>query len=104
MQIFGYDILSQASCEWTEKVAKVSHLDSGAPAFTNSIGHSSTRGVNHGHKANEAQLLGGEVHLLSVKSKTFWELVIRQVEMLEQECILQKMPLTSHQFLCYQWK
>uniref|UniRef100_A0A665X3U4 Uncharacterized protein n=1 Tax=Echeneis naucrates TaxID=173247 RepID=A0A665X3U4_ECHNA len=58
-----------------------SHLDSGAPAFTNSIGHSSTRGVNHGHKANEAQLLGGEVHLIGVESKAHWELVIRQVEM-----------------------
>uniref|UniRef100_A0A4W6F2K3 Uncharacterized protein n=1 Tax=Lates calcarifer TaxID=8187 RepID=A0A4W6F2K3_LATCA len=64
---------------WTpEKKLKipVSHLDSSAPAFADSIGHSSTRRVNHGHEANEAQLLSGEVHLLSVKSKALWELVV----------------------------
>uniref|UniRef100_A0A3P9CMG5 Uncharacterized protein n=1 Tax=Maylandia zebra TaxID=106582 RepID=A0A3P9CMG5_9CICH len=49
------------------------------PAFTNSIGHSSTRRVNHGHEASKAQVLSGEVHIISVKSKAFFELVIRQV-------------------------
>uniref|UniRef100_A0A8C4EKQ7 Uncharacterized protein n=1 Tax=Dicentrarchus labrax TaxID=13489 RepID=A0A8C4EKQ7_DICLA len=53
------------------------------PAFAHSIGHSSTRRVNHGHEANEAKVLSGEVHLLSVKSKALWELVIRQVKMAE---------------------
>uniref|UniRef100_A0A674PNC7 Uncharacterized protein n=1 Tax=Takifugu rubripes TaxID=31033 RepID=A0A674PNC7_TAKRU len=57
------------------------YLYSSAPTFANSIGHSGTRGVNHGHEANEAQVLGGEVHLISVKSKAFWELVIKHVEM-----------------------
>uniref|UniRef100_A0A3Q3QRJ4 Uncharacterized protein n=1 Tax=Monopterus albus TaxID=43700 RepID=A0A3Q3QRJ4_MONAL len=46
------------------------------------IRHSSTRRVDHGHEANEAKFLSGEVHLISVKSKAFWELVIRQVEMM----------------------
>uniref|UniRef100_A0A4W6F1E6 Uncharacterized protein n=1 Tax=Lates calcarifer TaxID=8187 RepID=A0A4W6F1E6_LATCA len=59
------------------------HLDSSAPAFADSIGHSSTRRVNHGHEANEAQLLSGEVHFISVKSKALWELVVRQVEVAE---------------------
>uniref|UniRef100_A0A8C4EJZ6 Uncharacterized protein n=1 Tax=Dicentrarchus labrax TaxID=13489 RepID=A0A8C4EJZ6_DICLA len=59
------------------------YLDSSTPAFADSIGHSSTRRVNHGHEANEAQVLSGEVHLLSVKSKVLWELVIRQVKLAE---------------------
>uniref|UniRef100_A0A3Q3CCG9 Uncharacterized protein n=1 Tax=Haplochromis burtoni TaxID=8153 RepID=A0A3Q3CCG9_HAPBU len=58
---------------------KLSYLDSSTPAFTNSIGHSSTRRVNHGHEASKAQVLSGEVHIISVKSKAFFELVIRQV-------------------------
>uniref|UniRef100_A0A3Q3FI39 Uncharacterized protein n=1 Tax=Labrus bergylta TaxID=56723 RepID=A0A3Q3FI39_9LABR len=42
-----------------------------------------TRRVNHGHEADEAEVLRGEVHLISVESKALWELVIRQVEMAE---------------------
>uniref|UniRef100_A0A3Q4MH64 Uncharacterized protein n=1 Tax=Neolamprologus brichardi TaxID=32507 RepID=A0A3Q4MH64_NEOBR len=61
----------------------LSYLDSSTPAFTNSIGHSSTRRVNHGHEANKAQVLSGEVHIISIKSKAFWELVIRQVTVAE---------------------
>uniref|UniRef100_A0A3Q0QVL0 Uncharacterized protein n=1 Tax=Amphilophus citrinellus TaxID=61819 RepID=A0A3Q0QVL0_AMPCI len=60
-----------------------SYLDSCTPAFTHSIGHSSTRRVDHSHEADEAQVLSGEVHLISVKSKALWELVIRQVELAE---------------------
>uniref|UniRef100_A0A669E8F1 Uncharacterized protein n=2 Tax=Oreochromis TaxID=8139 RepID=A0A669E8F1_ORENI len=56
-----------------------SYLDSSTPAFTNSIRHSSTRRVNHGHESDEAQVLSGEVHFISIKSKSLWELVIRQV-------------------------
>uniref|UniRef100_A0A3Q2W2V6 Uncharacterized protein n=1 Tax=Haplochromis burtoni TaxID=8153 RepID=A0A3Q2W2V6_HAPBU len=57
----------------------LSYLDSSTPAFTNSIRHSSTRRVNHGHESDEAQVLSGEVHFISIKSKSLWELVIRQV-------------------------
>ncbi|CAG5934242.1 unnamed protein product, partial [Menidia menidia] len=57
------------------------HLDSGAPAFADGVGHSGARGVDHGHQAHKAQVLGGEVHLVSVKSKAIWELVVGQVEM-----------------------
>ena len=59
------------------------YLDSSAPAFADSVGHGSTRRVDHGHEANEAQVLGGEVHLFSVESKAFWELVIGEAEMAE---------------------
>uniref|UniRef100_A0A671YXN5 Uncharacterized protein n=1 Tax=Sparus aurata TaxID=8175 RepID=A0A671YXN5_SPAAU len=65
------------------------YLDSGAPAFADSVGHGSTRRVDHGHEADEAQVLSGEVHLLSVESKAFWELVIGQVEMAET-CVRQE--------------
>uniref|UniRef100_A0A3P8UGS4 Uncharacterized protein n=1 Tax=Cynoglossus semilaevis TaxID=244447 RepID=A0A3P8UGS4_CYNSE len=59
------------------------YLDSSAPAFSDSIRHSSTRRVNHGYEADETQVVGGEVHFISVKGKAFWELVIRQTEMAE---------------------
>uniref|UniRef100_A0A669CSD8 Uncharacterized protein n=2 Tax=Oreochromis TaxID=8139 RepID=A0A669CSD8_ORENI len=61
------------------QVEQETYLDSSTPAFTHSIGHSSTRRVNHGHEANKAQVFSGEVHIISIKSKAFWELVIRQV-------------------------
>uniref|UniRef100_A0A3Q1BSV5 Uncharacterized protein n=1 Tax=Amphiprion ocellaris TaxID=80972 RepID=A0A3Q1BSV5_AMPOC len=61
----------------------VTNLDSSTPAFAHSIGHSSTRRVNHGHEADEAKVLGREVHLIGVKSKALWELIIRQVEVAE---------------------
>lgn len=72
---------------WTEGRKKQKenrrHLDSSAPAFADGIGHSRTRRVDHGHEANEAEVLSGEVHLVGVKSKAIWELVIGQVVMTE---------------------
>lgn len=68
---------------WKPEKTAVTYFDSSAPAFAHSVGHGSTRRVDHGHEANEAQVLSGEVHLLGVKSKAFWELVVRQVEMAE---------------------
>uniref|UniRef100_A0A8D0DFC7 Uncharacterized protein n=1 Tax=Sander lucioperca TaxID=283035 RepID=A0A8D0DFC7_SANLU len=70
------------TCTVPEKTT-VTYLDSSAPAFADSIRHSSTRRVDHGHEADEAQVFSGEVHLISVKLKALWELVIRQVEMAE---------------------
>uniref|UniRef100_A0A3Q4MBV4 Uncharacterized protein n=1 Tax=Neolamprologus brichardi TaxID=32507 RepID=A0A3Q4MBV4_NEOBR len=61
----------------------LSYLDSSTPAFTNSIRHSSTRRVDHGHESDEAQVLSGEVHFISIKSKSLWELVIREVTVAE---------------------
>lgn len=59
------------------------HLDSGAPAFADGIGHGGTRGVDHGHEADEAKILSGEVHLLRVESKAVWELVVGKAEVAE---------------------
>ena len=59
------------------------YFDSSAPAFADGVGHSSTRRVDHGHEADEAQVLSGEVHLLRVESKVLRELVVRQAEMAE---------------------
>uniref|UniRef100_A0A3Q1F1E5 Uncharacterized protein n=1 Tax=Acanthochromis polyacanthus TaxID=80966 RepID=A0A3Q1F1E5_9TELE len=61
----------------------VTNLDSSTPAFAHSIGHGSTRRVNHGHEADEAKVLSGEVHLICVESKALWELIIRQAEVAE---------------------
>uniref|UniRef100_A0A3P8TQL5 Uncharacterized protein n=1 Tax=Amphiprion percula TaxID=161767 RepID=A0A3P8TQL5_AMPPE len=36
-------------------------------AFTHSIRHSGTRRINHGDEAQEAELLGGEVHVVAVE-------------------------------------
>uniref|UniRef100_A0A3Q2CXH8 Uncharacterized protein n=1 Tax=Cyprinodon variegatus TaxID=28743 RepID=A0A3Q2CXH8_CYPVA len=55
-------------------------LDSCAPTFTHGVG---TRRIDHGHEADEAKVLSGEVHFFSVKGKALRELVIRKVEMTE---------------------
>uniref|UniRef100_A0A669D9C4 Uncharacterized protein n=2 Tax=Oreochromis TaxID=8139 RepID=A0A669D9C4_ORENI len=75
---FQTNYLSNCVCE-----NPFAYLDSSTPAFTNSIRHSSTRRVNHGHESDEAQVLSGEVHFISIKSKSLWELVIRQVILAE---------------------
>uniref|UniRef100_A0A4W4F2Y6 Uncharacterized protein n=1 Tax=Electrophorus electricus TaxID=8005 RepID=A0A4W4F2Y6_ELEEL len=59
------------------------NLDSSTPALSNGIWHSCPRRINHRHEANKAQVLSGKVHLLNIKSKALWELVIREVEMAE---------------------
>uniref|UniRef100_A0A8C6KIL8 Uncharacterized protein n=1 Tax=Nothobranchius furzeri TaxID=105023 RepID=A0A8C6KIL8_NOTFU len=58
-------------------------LNESTPAFAHSVGHGGTRRVDHGHKADEAQVRNGEVHLICVELKPIWELVVRQVEMAE---------------------
>uniref|UniRef100_A0A3Q0QYF4 Uncharacterized protein n=1 Tax=Amphilophus citrinellus TaxID=61819 RepID=A0A3Q0QYF4_AMPCI len=75
--------VSRVAGELQDFSALVPYLDSCTPAFTNSVGHSCTRRVDHSHEADEAQVLSGEVHIVSVKSKALWELVIRQVELTE---------------------
>uniref|UniRef100_A0AAY4A516 Uncharacterized protein n=1 Tax=Denticeps clupeoides TaxID=299321 RepID=A0AAY4A516_9TELE len=59
------------------------HLDSSASALAHGIWHGGTWWVNHGHEANKAELLGGEIDFFSVKLKTIRELVIRQIEVAE---------------------
>uniref|UniRef100_A0A8C9RJV2 Uncharacterized protein n=1 Tax=Scleropages formosus TaxID=113540 RepID=A0A8C9RJV2_SCLFO len=59
------------------------HLDSSTPALAHSIRHCSTGRVNHGHEANKAQVLSGEVHIISVKLKSLRKLIIREKIMTE---------------------
>uniref|UniRef100_A0A673MLP9 Uncharacterized protein n=1 Tax=Sinocyclocheilus rhinocerous TaxID=307959 RepID=A0A673MLP9_9TELE len=57
------------------------YLDSSAPTFAHSIWYSSTRRINHGHKANE--VLSWEVHFFRIKCKTLRKLVIREAKVAE---------------------
>uniref|UniRef100_A0A3B4B346 Uncharacterized protein n=1 Tax=Periophthalmus magnuspinnatus TaxID=409849 RepID=A0A3B4B346_9GOBI len=59
------------------------YLDPGTPALAHSVGHSGSGRVDHGHEADEAQVLRGEVHLICVESKALWELLVGQVVMAE---------------------
>uniref|UniRef100_A0AAY4A502 Uncharacterized protein n=1 Tax=Denticeps clupeoides TaxID=299321 RepID=A0AAY4A502_9TELE len=54
-----------------------------ASALAHGIWHGGTRWVNHGHEADEAELLGGKIDFFGVKLKTIRELVIRQIEVAE---------------------
>uniref|UniRef100_A0A3B5QW80 Uncharacterized protein n=1 Tax=Xiphophorus maculatus TaxID=8083 RepID=A0A3B5QW80_XIPMA len=65
------------------KKENLKHLDSCTPAFAHSVRHRGTWWVNHGHEADEAQVLSREVHFISVKSKAIWELVVGQMEVAE---------------------
>lgn len=62
---------------------KKSHLDTSRSAFANSIGNSSTRRVNHGHKTNKAKVVCLEVDIICVKGKAlrvlvFWEQAVAE--------------------------
>uniref|UniRef100_A0AAY4A5M9 Uncharacterized protein n=1 Tax=Denticeps clupeoides TaxID=299321 RepID=A0AAY4A5M9_9TELE len=59
------------------------HLDPSTPALAHSIWHSSTRWVNHGHEADKAEVLRGEVDVIRVKLEVFRELFIWKVEVAE---------------------
>uniref|UniRef100_A0A8C2HE18 Uncharacterized protein n=1 Tax=Cyprinus carpio TaxID=7962 RepID=A0A8C2HE18_CYPCA len=59
------------------------YLDSSTPTFAHGIWYSGTRRIDHGHKANEAQVLSGKVHLLCIKLEVLRELFVRKVEVAE---------------------
>lgn len=43
------------------------YLDTSRAAFTHSVWHCSTRWINHGDEAKEAELLSGKVHIITVE-------------------------------------
>lgn len=59
------------------------HLDAGGAALAHGVGHGGARRVDHGHEADETQLLRGEVHLLRVEGEALGELVVGQVVVAE---------------------
>uniref|UniRef100_A0A8C9REH8 Uncharacterized protein n=1 Tax=Scleropages formosus TaxID=113540 RepID=A0A8C9REH8_SCLFO len=65
------------------------HLDSSTPALGNSVRHCSTGRVNHGHEANKAQVLSGEVYIIKIKTESLRKLVIRE-EIMAETCNYEK--------------
>jgi hypothetical protein len=61
------------------------YLDTSRSALGDSIRHSSTRRINHGHETNESESRGGEVGVLSVELEAHGVLVRGQQEVAETE-------------------
>lgn len=62
------------------------HLDAGAAALAHRIRDGRPWRVNHGHEAHEAEVVGGEVDVITVEGKALRELLLRQVVMAETWC------------------
>ena len=60
-----------------------SYLDAGAPALAHGVWDSGPRGVDHGHDAHKAEVVRGEVHLLSVEGEVLWKLLVWEVVVAE---------------------
>uniref|UniRef100_A0A8C5BGN3 Uncharacterized protein n=1 Tax=Gadus morhua TaxID=8049 RepID=A0A8C5BGN3_GADMO len=49
----------------------------------NSVIEIGPRGVDHGHDAHKAEVVRGEVHLLSVEGEVLWKLLVWEVVVAE---------------------
>lgn len=59
------------------------HLDACAAALAHCIRDGRPGRVDHGHEAHEAQVVCGEVHVITVEGKALGELLLRQVVVAE---------------------
>lgn len=59
------------------------HLDACTAALAHRVGDSCSGRVNHGHEAHEAEVVGGEIHIVAVEGKALGELLLGQVVVAE---------------------
>lgn len=59
------------------------HLDACAAALAHGIRDGCPRRVDHGHEAHKAEVVRGEVHIITVEGKALGELLLGQVVMAE---------------------
>lgn len=59
------------------------HLDARAAALAHGVGDGCPGRVDHGHEAHKAEVVRGEVHIVTVEGKALGELLLRQVVMAE---------------------
>uniref|UniRef100_A0A8D0T9R2 Uncharacterized protein n=2 Tax=Sus scrofa TaxID=9823 RepID=A0A8D0T9R2_PIG len=74
------------SREEAQEEENLPHLDAGAAALAHRIRDGRPWRVNHGHEAHEAEVVGGEVDVITVEGKALRELLLRQVVMAETWC------------------
>ena len=66
------------------------HLDACTAALAHRVGDSCSGRVDHGHEAHKAEVVGGEVHIITVEGKALGELLLGQVVVAETWCMGRK--------------